>query len=330
MRCLVNQNRLNKVGGLCHARGAHRQLISFSASNENKAVPGLRLRGRLFVMLLFSLNVPAFAEERPNRISEPTSLTPMVFIAAGEFIMGSTAEEREYGYRLDESRGSKAARHYRWFENETRQQVYVNAFHIDKYLTTNSDYQRFVVSRVYPTPYVDRQTWDAYGLVHAYDAVQRFLWRNGGYPKRRGDHPVVLVAYRDAVAYCQWRGQQEHRRLRLPTEPEWEKAARGVNGAIFPWGNAFDAKKLNSADAGPYDTLPVGQFNPGVSPYGLHDMAGMVFEWTTTACPTEQDKMIVKGGSWDDYPGVTRSAARHCRPRSLQHILIGFRCAADA
>jgi len=286
-------------------------------------------RGCLFITLL--LIFPVFtAADDGARDSELTFLTPMVYITAGEFIMGSTPDEREYGYRLDEERGSQAARHNRWFENEARQKVNVGAFYIDTYLTTNADYKRFIDSRDYPPPYIDKQTWDAYGLVHSYDTARRFLWHNRDYPSERGKHPVVLVAYRDAAAYCQWRGEQEQRRLRLPTEPEWEKAARGVNGAAFPWGDTFDAQKLNSADAGPYDTMPVGQFDSGVSPYGLHDMAAMVFEWTATTCPTAKNQMIVKGGSWDDYPGVTRSAARHCRVRSLQHILIGFRCAADA
>ena len=119
----------------------------------------------------------------------------------------------------------------------------------------------------------------------------------------------------------------EGRKLRLPTEEEWEKAARGTAGKLFPWGNTFDPEKLNSYDKGPFDTVPVGNHPEGRSPYGLYNMAGQVFEWTST--PVSKGRFIVKGGSWDDLPGVTRSAARHGRPRDIRHILIGFRCAGD-
>ncbi|MGH8070753.1 MAG: formylglycine-generating enzyme family protein, partial [Candidatus Entotheonellia bacterium] len=162
-----------------------------------------------------------------------------------------------------------------------------------------------------------------------YDAVRRFLWQDRTYPHGRGRHPVVLVTHADATAHCAWRGAQEKRRLRLPTEAEWEKAARGPDGRIFPWGDEFDAARLNSADKGPYDTVPVGSYPCGKSPYGLYDMAGQVFEWTSTPAEQRPGSFIVKGGAWDDLPGVTRAAARHSRPALLKHILIGLRCAGD-
>ncbi|RKZ35814.1 MAG: hypothetical protein DRQ37_05565 [Gammaproteobacteria bacterium] len=255
--------------------------------------------------------------------------SPMVHIPAGPFVMGSTAEEREYGYRLDEARGSTAARRFQWFVGEKRRTLVLSSYLLDREPVTNQAYQRFVQETGGCVPQVDRQTWDGYGLVHPYTSVARFIWTGGRFPTGRGRHPVVLVTQQDAAAFCRWRGEREGRVLRLPTETEWEKAARGGDGRIFPWGNDFDPKRLNSADAGPYDTQPVGNIPAGASPYGILDMAGMVFEWTADDCAGEADKVLVKGGSWDDYPGVTRAAARHCRARALKHILIGFRCAGE-
>jgi formylglycine-generating enzyme required for sulfatase activity len=93
---------------------------------------------------------------------------------------------------------------------------------------------------------------------------------------------------------------------------------------MFPWGQTWDPRRLNSHDAGPFDTLPVGGFPAGASPYGLLDAAGQVFEWTAT--PAGPGRFLVKGGSWDDSGcGVCRPAAGHGRPGGLKHILIGFR-----
>lgn len=273
------------------------------------------------------LSAPPIA---PSGSAEAYPATDMVRIPAGRFIMGSTERDRQYGYRLDEERGSTAARKYQWFANETRRQITLPAYDIDRNLVTNADYQRFVLATGHRPPYVSETTWADYGLVHPYRTAQRFNWTGTRYPPGRGKHPVVLVSAADAADYCRWRGQREHRPLRLPSEAEWEKAARGTTGQRFPWGNDFDPEKLNSADAGPFDTTAVDRYPDGASPYGVLNMAGMVFEWTATACPDKADQFIVKGGSWDDFPGVTRSAARHCRPRQLKHVLIGFRCAADA
>ena len=89
-------------------------------------------------------------------------------------------------------------------------------------------------------------------------------------------------------------------------------------------GNAFDPARLNSHDRGPFDTMAVGRFPRGASPYGVLDAAGQVFEWT--AATAGRDRFIVKGGSWDDKGcGVCRPAARHSRPARIKHILIGFR-----
>ena len=138
------------------------------------------------------------------------------------------------------------------------------------------------------------------------------------------DHPVVLVSYEDATAYAAWLSAETGARWRLPSEDEWEKAARGREGWRFPWGERFEPGLLNSHDLGPFDTVPVGRYPGGASPFGMLDAAGQVFEWTATAAG--QGRRIVKGGSWDDKGcGVCRPAARHGRPLALKHILIGFR-----
>ncbi|MFQ5471060.1 MAG: formylglycine-generating enzyme family protein [Gammaproteobacteria bacterium] len=254
----------------------------------------------------------------------------LIAIPAGDFIMGSTAGEREYGYALDEQRGSDASRYYHWFENEIRRYMSVEKYYIDRYLVTNSQYQRFVLETGHMTPRVDLDTWKHYGFIHSFDETRRFQWHENGFPSERGHHPVVLVSAQDASSFCHWRGNKNSQTTRLPTEQEWEKAARGVQGNYFPWGNEFDAERLNSMDKGPYDTQEVGMYPNGVSPFGMHDAAGMVFEWTATACPNNTSASVVKGGSWDDYPGVTRPAARHCRDNKIKHILIGFRCVVES
>lgn len=193
---------------------------------------------------------------------------------------------------------------------------------------TNAEYALFVATG-HRAPLVTEAEWQAYGLLHPYTTVGRFLWHHGHPPPGRLQHPVVLVSHADAMAYCTWRGQYAGRPLRLPSEAEWEKAARGTDGRYFPWGNIFDARRLNSADGGPYDTVPVGQYPQGQSPHGVLDMAGQVFEWTATPAQFAPPRFIVKGWAWDDLPGVTRAAARHARPAALKHILIGFRCATS-
>ncbi|GIX49061.1 MAG: hypothetical protein KatS3mg131_3272 [Candidatus Tectimicrobiota bacterium] len=288
------------------------------------AKPWQRRRGCGLLLFLLGWAVWAEATQTP---CPPATPTPMVTIPAGPFLMGSTREEREYGYRLDELRGSAVARTYRWFENETRRQVTLPAYRIDRTPVTNAAYACFVAQSGHPPPFVSEAEWRSYRLIHDYATVRRFLWHGKEPPPGRARHPVVLVSHADAAAYCAWRGQVEGRPLRLPTEEEWEKAARGADGRYFPWGNTFDPRRLNSADLGPYDTVPVGQYPQGQSPYGVLDMAGQVFEWTQTLLRPDPPTYIVKGGSWDDLPGVTRAAARHGRPACLKHILIGFRCA---
>ncbi|MBI4241814.1 MAG: SUMF1/EgtB/PvdO family nonheme iron enzyme [Candidatus Rokubacteria bacterium] len=153
--------------------------------------------------------------------------------------------------------------------------------------------------------------------------MTRYLWRDEHPPDGRADHPVVLVSAADVEAYCRWR----HPEFRLPTEAEWEKAARGDRGWIFPWGNRWDPDRLNSAMRGPGGTTPVTRYPAGASAYGLFDAVGNVFQWTAS---TMDGRRVVKGCAWDDEPGLCRPAFRHGRPADSRHILIGFRCAWTA
>jgi formylglycine-generating enzyme required for sulfatase activity len=138
---------------------------------------------------------------------------------------------------------------------------------------TNAQYAAFVQATGHPAPY---------------------HW-GGGSPSRRKElHPVVNVSWHDALAYCNWLAQATGKPYRLPSEAEWEKAARGDDGRIYPWGGQWDPARCNSREGGPGativeekiyigDTTPVGAYPEGASPYGLLDMAGNVWEWTSSA-----------------------------------------------
>jgi len=134
-----------------------------------------------------------------------------------------------------------------------RRRVYLEGFYISRYPVTNAQYHVFVQATRYMSPQ---------------------HWPNGVYPSWDVDRPVVYVNWQDAVAYCRWAGG------RLPTEAEWEKAARGIDERQFPWGNTFDRNRCNSREGNIKTTTPVGKYSPsGDSPYGVADMAGNIWEW---------------------------------------------------
>jgi formylglycine-generating enzyme required for sulfatase activity len=248
----------------------------------------------------------------------------VAIIPAGPFWMGSDAKERAYAYRI----GGEDARRHRWFDVELpRQRVTLGTYAIDRYLVTNADYQQFVQETGHRVPFITEEEYRRQGyLVHPYDEVKPYLWHER-HPEGRDRHPVVLVSLDDALAYARWRSQQEGRRYRLPTEAEWEKAARGTDGRYFPWGNRW-RPALANAENRVGGTTEVGSYPQGASPYGCLDMAGNVFEWSSSILP--DGRIVMKGGgSWDDQPGICRAAARHGRVRGARHILIGFRCVCE-
>ena len=274
---------------------------------------------KIFAVACFwTLSDAAFAQS--GAIAGPST----VEIPAGWFWQGSDHVERKYAYDIDEQvYGHDISRRNRWYDIETdKWRVHLLSYHISKTPVTNDDYALFIKDTDYPAPDISKDEWDRQGLIYNYESILPFIWKNGIPPRGRGNHPVVLVSWQDVQAYIGWLRKKTDKNWALPSELYWEKAVRGEDGLFYPWGNIFDADRLNSGDHGPFDTTPVGQYGPG--PFGLLDGVGQVFEWTSTS--GQAGYRFVKGGSWDDRGcGVCRPAARHARPEHLRHILIGFR-----
>ncbi len=248
-----------------------------------------------------------------------------ITIPAGPFLAGSTPKQVEQAYRISASGyGHDRVRQAGWFDHETPlRSVDLPAFRILATPVSARDYTRFVRESGHRPPYVSAARWRSYGLVHPYARAMAYNWHDHQPPPEKRMHPVVLVSAADAEAYAAWLSKKVGRKLRLPTADEWEKAMRGSDGRLYPWGNRYDPARLNNADQGPFATTPVGAFPAGASPYGVLDGAGQVYEWTSTRAGN--NRRIVKGGSWDDHGGICRPAAWHSRPAHLKHILIGFR-----
>jgi formylglycine-generating enzyme required for sulfatase activity len=182
-----------------------------------------------------------------------------------------------------------------------RNSVHTEAFYIDRYPVTNEDYRAFVEATGHDAP------------AH---------WRRGAWPEGKADHPVVQVNWESAQAYAQWAGK------RLPSESEWEKAARGTDGREWPWGNTFSSSNCNTSESGILDTTPVGAYSPqGDSPYGAGDMAGNVWEWI--GGKYSPLRMPLRGGNWLDDAGQARTYARREHTPRRKNDFIGFRCVAD-
>jgi len=181
--------------------------------------------------------------------------------------------------------------------------VYVGDFQIARVPITNAQYQLFV-----------EQTGHQ-ALGH---------WQEGGPPKGQESHPVVMVSWHDALAYCGWLSQVTGKRIALPTEAQWEKAARGAKDRReYPWGDTFEAARCNSVELGLHSTAPVGVFSEGASPCGVLDMAGNVWEWTASLyqpypyqvddgrnAPEAEGYRVLRGGSWNYNWWGARCAVR--------------------
>lgn len=289
------------------------------------------LRQRALMCLGLAGMITSCAIPEKVGVSRGPSLVALtVPVDGGPFLMGSTLDERAVAIELDYASLGRATPEVSvWIKQEYRQStVEVAAFRIMRTPVTQRDYLEYMRETGAPEPYVDSATWSRQGLGRPYDEVKKFLWRKGLPKKDRQPHPVVLVEQVQAASYCAWWGKRFGARAHLPTEAQWEKAARGERGQAYPWGANFDPSLLNGAEAKFNDTIPVGSFSDAASPYGAQDMAGNVFEWTQT--PYEDGSYVVKGGAFSTTGGLARAAARHGRPANLRHITIGFRCVTSA
>jgi len=261
----------------------------------------------------------------------------MIPIPAGPFLMGtSDAQVRDMLERFD---WAKKLKEDGLFDREQPQhEVTLPAYAIGRYPVTNAEYAAFVEAAGHAAP------------PH---------WRDGRFSEPLADHPVVNVTWRDAVAYADWLRERTGQPYRLPTEAEWEKAARGpaspphaggTEGGLWPWGHDWDPARANCRPAGPGATTPVGQYSPaGDSPAGCADMAGNVWEWCSSLWGDDPEKpsfgypyraddgrenlergdfRILRGGSWyNDNPGLVRCASRRRNYPDNRTHYDGFRVA---
>jgi formylglycine-generating enzyme required for sulfatase activity len=255
------------------------------------------------------------------------SLLRVTRIAAGEFVMG--AEDGEEDERPPH-------------------RTYVDEFAIGVCPVTNGEYAHFVRETRHPSPAVRKLPLMVSGAneddFRALAAA--YFWNNGTPPAGRERHPVTLVGFEDANAYCTWLSSRSGKPVRLPTEAEWERAARGgVDGKRYPWGDVLDAARAHflpdvnvKSERG---TAPVGTYP--ANGFDLHDMAGNVWQWvsdwyapnyyerTQYLNPQGPDNglmRVVRGGAWVNSDGrYLRCAYRHKVPPDSYAYSIGFRIA---
>jgi serine/threonine-protein kinase len=268
-------------------------------------------------------------------ISSKDGMT-LLYVPAGDFLLGSADTDPDA--REDE---------------KPQQTIYLDAFWMDRTEVTVAQFRKFAET----SGYVTDAEREGGGLVYSPNEVnvKSAYWQlpqGSGAPEATGRQPVTQVTWNDAKTYCEWAGR------RLPTESEWDKAARGSQGSLYPWGNTFDPARLNFCDrscGAPWrltaydDTFSrvssVGLYPSGASPYNLLDVAGNVWEWVNdyydfrgyyrfpTANPPGLeigDQRVARGGSWIDTPDRLRASARLPLNPRVRSNVTGFRCAVSA
>ena len=257
----------------------------------------------LIVATVFLL---ACQDDPPEPRLSATGDEDMVLVPAGYFVMGA-----------DSAVIDAAPRH----------RVWVDSFWIDRHEVTNAQYKEFIDATGYPPPALDEKK---------YPWAKPFNWVNNIYPEGAGDKPVVLISWDDAAAYAAWRG------CRLPTEAEWEKAARGIDGRIYPWGNQWDSTRVWCRLNSFYGPKGKADKIADVSPYGVINMAGNVAEWCfdfydkdyyknsperNPFGPDAGSRKVVRGGSWQNADKNKFTVFyRDAQFSSTKTAAIGFRC----
>jgi formylglycine-generating enzyme required for sulfatase activity/predicted MPP superfamily phosphohydrolase/energy-coupling factor transporter ATP-binding protein EcfA2 len=240
----------------------------------------------------------------------------MVHVKAGEFTRGGDKDDDE----------------------KPIGQIYLDEFMIGKYPVTNMEFTAFIEDGGYNNQ--DLWTSEGWHWLKDKKIVEPDNWHDR---KWNGPNfPVVGVSWYEAAAYAEWLSQKTGEIYILPTEAQWEKAARGTKGLIYPWGSEFDKNLCNSLEGGLYRTSPVGIFLEGESPYGCLDMAGNVWEWCRDwyekdyyrKCPVKNPEgpntgslRVLRGGSWGNYAWNCRAAYRGCILPAGRGASIGFRLA---
>jgi formylglycine-generating enzyme required for sulfatase activity len=250
----------------------------------------------------------------------PSGPGGMVYVPAGKFLMGSNDDH------INQATEWCGCGKDRFTDELYMHEVYVSAFYIDKYEVTNRQFMAFASAAGYVTD--------------AENKYEANTWRTAFTPGKE-DHPVVWMTWNDANAYCQWAGK------RLPTEAEWEKAARSDDARLWPWGNEWDNTRLNMNQGQRGTTTKVGSFPTGASPYGAMDMGGNAWEWvndwhsfTYYQNGTDRDQdpkgpeggedRVLRGGSFNNGMHDVRCANRHKGGQMGYAPDHGFRCAKSA
>jgi formylglycine-generating enzyme required for sulfatase activity len=226
--------------------------------------------------------------EKLNSFLHPITGKVMVWVPAGEFLYG-----------------------------DNKQTISLDEYWIDKVPVTNAEYKQFLDAN--PQHSVPRVIWGVVGLAFGHGKYQ---WdkQSRMYPKGKADHPVVLVSWHDAQAYAAWA------KAELPSEQQWEKAARGIDGRIYPWGDDWRNNYCNTKESRIGGITPVGQYSPhGDSPFGCVDMSGNVWEWTSSLWEPESDRPVIRGGSGADPKNYAGTASRYFNLPANRSHYFGFR-----